>query len=121
MSKTQRARPLAVLALVAGLAGTAGGAMAQSLPADADAPPAAPGQVMSDAQPLPAEVRDSHGAIVLEQSKVRAQQQRTDFTAAGERTGVTSTIGRNVSRIVERARSWNDVREADAGAPAQAR
>lgn len=114
--KLQQARSFAALALVAGLAG---GAMAQStVPADSDAPQAPPGQVMSDAQPLPAEVRDSHGAIVLEQSKVRAQ--RNEFQAAGERTGVTSTIGRNVSRIVDRARSWNDMREAEA-APNDAR
>ena len=116
MSK-QQARPFAALVLAAGLAG---GAMAQStVPADSDAPSAPPGQVMSDVHPLPAEIRESHGAIVLQDSKVRAQQQRTDFQAAGERTGVGTTLGRNVSRIVERARSWNDVREADAGAPAQ--
>ncbi|TFZ01900.1 hypothetical protein [Ramlibacter humi] len=116
--KMQQARPLAVMALTAGLAG---GAMAQpatpAVPADSDAPPSSPGQVMSDVQPLPAEVRDSHGAIVLDQSKVRAQRQRNDFQAAGDRTGVTSTIGRNVSRIVERSRSWSDLREAEAPPP----
>ena len=87
--------------------------MAQERPNDPEQPDAAPGQVLSDVQPLPAEHRESiGGALILEQSPVRAQRQQ--FKAAGERTGIPSAIGRSVSRVIERARSWEDVREAEA-------
>lgn len=95
------------------LAGAMAGASAQSA-RDNPSPQAVPGQVLSDAQPLPAEDRESAGAVVLDHSRVRAQQQHNDFNAAAERTGIPSAISRNVSRVMERARSWNDVREADA-------
>ncbi len=97
----------AAIAIVAGLA-LAAGAQVRA-PNDSDAPPDPPGKVVSDAHPLPAEDRDSHGAIVLQESKVRAQAQ-----AAGERTGLTGVVGGRVSRLVERARTWDDVREAEA-------
>ncbi len=88
-------------------------AVAQQRPDDAEQPFTPPGQVLSDAQPLPAEHRESvGGALVLEQSPVRAQQQQ--FRAAGERTGIPSAIGRSVSRLLERTRGWGDVQEADA-------
>jgi hypothetical protein len=90
----------------------AGGAWAQSVP-DNEPPQPVPGQVLSDIQPLPAEDRESMGAVVLDDSRVRAQQTNA-FNAAGERTGIPSAIGRNVSRLLERARSWNEIREADA-------
>jgi len=103
-------RPCAALCLGAVLAGPL---LAQDRPEDAEQPEAPPGQVLSDAQPLPAEYRESiGGALLLEQSPVRAQQQQ--FRAAGERTGIPSAVGRSVSRIVERARGWDEVREADA-------
>lgn len=94
------------------LAGAMAGASAQSA-RDNEPPQPVPGQVLSDAQPLPAEDRESMGAVVLDDSRVRAQQ-RNDFKASAERTGIPSAIGRNVSRVMERSRSWSDVREADA-------
>lgn len=113
---------LAALALLPVL-GT--GALAQAVADEESAPPLpVPGQILSDAEPLPAEHRDSSGAVVLHDSRVRAQ--RSAFQAAGQRTGVTSAIGHNVTRLMERARSWSDVREAEApdasppGMPAQA-
>jgi hypothetical protein len=105
--KVHPARPWAVFLL----AGAMAGASAQSVP-DNEAPQPVPGQVLSDAAPLPAENRESAGAVVLHNSRVRAQ--RNAFDASAERTGVNTTIGRNVSRVIERARSWSDVREADA-------
>jgi len=90
---------------------------AQDRPEDAEQPQAPPGQVLSDAQPLPAEYRDSQGAVVLKNAPVRAQQQQ--LRDAAERTGIPSAVGRGVSRLIERARSWDDVREADAGSAAQ--
>jgi hypothetical protein len=104
-----RARHLAALVI----AGAAAGAIAQSAPADSDAPRPVPGQVVSDVQPMPAEDRDSTGAVVLHDSRVRAQQGNA-FTAAGERTGVSSAVSRRVSRLLEQTRSWNDMREAQA-------
>ena len=106
--KVPPARSWAVLLF----AGAMAGAFAQSV-RDNETPQPVPGQVMSDTQPLPAEHRDSMGAVVLDQSRVRAQQ-RAGFDASAERTGIPSAIGRNVSRVVERARSWSDLREAEA-------
>ncbi|TFZ06754.1 hypothetical protein EZ313_09070 [Ramlibacter henchirensis] len=103
------ARSWAVLLLAGAMAASAN---AQAVPDNAPPEPE-PGRVLSDAQPLPAEERDSSGAVLLENSRVRAQRGNA-FDASAERTGITSTIGRNVSRVIERARSWNDVREADA-------
>ena len=84
------------------------GAAAQVLP-DSEPPPPVPGEVLSDAQPLPAEHRDSQGAVVLDGSPVRAQQGQPRAQAVEP-----SRIGRNASLLVERTRSWNDVLEADA-------
>jgi hypothetical protein len=107
--KVLSARPWAVLFLTA--AGVA--ATAQTLPSDAEAPQEVPGLVLSDAQPLPAEDRESAGAVVLHESRVRAH--RSAFSASSERTGIPSAIGRNVSRVLDRARNGPDaVREADA-------
>lgn len=115
--KTPHARPWAALLLSAGLVT---GAFAQTVPDNQPSHPV-PGQVLSDAQPLPAEDRESAGAVVLDDSRVRAQRHRTAFDAAAERTGIPSAIGRSVSRLIEKARSWDDVREADAGAYPDAR
>jgi len=109
------ARSWAALCLGAALALPS---VAQQRPGDAEQPFTPPGQVLSDAQPLPAEHRDSvGGALILEQSPVRAQQQQ--FRAAGERTGIPSAVGRSVTRLLERSRSWGDVQEADASAVPQ--
>lgn len=74
-----------------------------------EAPPDPPGKVVSDAHPLPAEDRDSHGAIVLKDQPVRAQA-----AAGGERTGVTGVVGGRVTRLLDKAKTWDDVREAEA-------
>lgn len=103
-------RGCAALALLAGLAG---GAHAQAADEENAPPLPVPGQVLSDAEPLPAEHRDSSGAVVLHDSRVRAQRGNA-FQAAGQRTGVTSAIGHNVTRVLERARTWDQVREAEA-------
>jgi len=109
---------IAALALLAGLAAGAQGQSSQPAETENGPPQPVPGQVLSDAEPLPAENRDSSGAVVLHDSRVRAQ--RNAFQAADQRTGVSSAIGHNVSRVLERVRSWDEVREADAGeAPAE--
>ena len=96
------------------------GAAAQGAPDDPNQPLPVPGQVLSDVQPLPAEDRDSHGALLLQDSLVRAQRKANAFSAAGERTGVPSVIGRKVSRVLEQAHGWGTVpREADAADPLQ--
>jgi len=93
-----------------------GGAMAAGVGAQTAAPgetetrPPVPGQVMSDVQPLPAEDRDSTGALVLDQSQVRAQQQQSPSPPA--RIGIKPIVGRDISRLVERTRDWDDVRDA---------
>lgn len=91
--------------LLAGAAATAGAQTTS--PPDPDAPPRVqPGRVLSDVQPLPAEERESHGAVVMEGAPVRAQQ---DVPARAE----PPPLGRNAARLVERTRSWDDVREAE--------
>ena len=85
----------------AGLA--AGGALAQALT-----------PVQTDVAPLPAEDRDSVGAVVLENSMVRAQRQA--FAGHYTRTRVTS-VGRNVTRMERAARTKEELqqqREEDA-------
>jgi hypothetical protein len=72
------------------------GAVAQSAE-NRDAPlPQAPGTVLSDAQPLPAEDRDSPGALLLQQSPVRAQR----ATPAAEVGAGVRAVGRNVTQVL---------------------
>lgn len=73
-------------------------AFAQRIPADSSAPTAAPGQVLSDAQPLPAEDRDSTGAIVIHNSRVPAQQGHP--LAAGDLRNNPASIGRDPTRAM---------------------
>lgn len=71
--------------------------------------------VMSDAAPLPAEERDSTGAIVLDNSPVRAQRDR-DFDAS-ERRAENSSLGRGILRATLREQAKSDrakAREAEA-------
>jgi hypothetical protein len=106
------ARPWAILVLGGALANAAV-AQPQSVESDTQPHPV-PGQVLSDAEMLPAESRDSTGAVLLQQSPVRAQQQqRNAYSDSAARSGVNTTIGRNVQGIVDRARGWNELREAD--------
>lgn len=77
----------------------AGGALAQS---------SAP--VVTDVGPPPAEERNSHGAIVLENSLVRAQRDR-DFERSSANTGVVS-VGRGVIRETKKAKAQADLAQA---------
>ncbi|MDF2462076.1 MAG: hypothetical protein K0Q43_311 [Ramlibacter sp.] len=98
---------LAVLAAVLG----AGGVMAQTAPAPAPVPAdAAP--VVSDVGPAPAQERGSIGAIVLDDSLVRAQRDR-DFERTSARTGVAS-VGRGVMRQTMKAKAQAELAEARA-------
>jgi hypothetical protein len=89
----------------------AGGAFAQSTaPTPVDAAP-----VVTDVGPPPAQDRNSLGAIVLENSLVRAQRDR-DFERSSTRTGVTS-VGRGILRETMKAQAQADLaqsREAEA-------
>ena len=73
-------------------------ALSQRLPADSDAPPAAPGQVLSDAHPLPAEDRDSTGALVIHDSRVPAQ--RGHPSAAMDQRNDPTSVGQDVTRVM---------------------
>ncbi|WBY00029.1 hypothetical protein PE066_11090 [Ramlibacter tataouinensis] len=108
---------VAGLAVLAGLAAGAQGQSVQPAEIDNAPPQPVPGQVLSDVQPLPAEDRESAGAVVLHDSRVRAQ--REAFQGAERRTGISSAIGHNVTRVLERARTWGDVREAGSGDAAE--
>ena len=105
---------IAAFALLAARAVGAQGPSAQPAEIENAPPQPVPGQVLSDVAPLPAEDRESSGAVVLHESRVRAQ--RAAFRAAGHRTGITSAIGHNVTRVLEQARGWGEVREAGAEA-----
>jgi hypothetical protein len=92
-----------IAALLATLGG--GGVLAQTAPSQT-APHATP-PVVSDVGPRPAEDRSSMGAVVLENSLVRAQRDNA-FERAGSRTGVTS-VGQGVLRATMRAQTEADL------------
>jgi hypothetical protein len=66
--------------------------------------------VVSDIAPLPAEERGSTGAIVLENSMVRAQRDNA-FQRAAARTGVAS-VGRRVLRATMEAQPQGELAQA---------
>ena len=75
--------------------------------------------VATDVSPPPAEERSSTGAIVLENSLVRAQRDNA-FQRSASQTGVTS-VGRGVLRATSKAQVEADLakmREAEAAGPA---
>lgn len=76
----------------------AGGALAQTA------------TVQTDVGPRPAEDRSSTGAIVLENSLVRAQRDNA-FQRSGTATGVTS-VGRGVLRATSKARAEADLAQS---------
>ena len=97
--------------LLAALLG-ASGAVAQTA-----TPPAAPSTapVATDAGPPPAEERTSTGAIVLQNSLVRAQRENA-FGQDAARTGL-ATVGRGTTRIMNNAQLPSELaraREAEA-------
>jgi hypothetical protein len=85
-------------------------AVAQSAEDRDGSTPSVPGTVLSDAQPLPAEDRDSPGAIVLQQSPVRAQRAgAADEVGAGVRA-----VGRSVTQVLGGAPAALPVADAQA-------
>jgi hypothetical protein len=86
----------------------AGGVLAQTAPGASDSAPGAP--VVSDVGPPPAQERNSLGAIILENSPVRAQRDR-DFERSSSRNGVAS-VGRGVLRATMKAQAEADLAEA---------
>lgn len=88
-------------ALLAAVLG-AGSVLAQTSPSATS-----PGSVVSDVAPLPAEERASVGAVVLENSLVRAQRERA-FQRSAARTGVAS-IGRGVLRATRAKQTQADL------------
>lgn len=101
------------LAVIAAALG-AGAAFAQTAPAPATAT-TEPAPVVSDVGPAPAQERNSIGAIVLDDSLVRAQRDR-DFERSSSRTGVVS-VGRGVIRETMKAKAQAELakaREAEA-------
>lgn len=101
------------LAIVVAALG-AGGAMAQTAPAPA---PTDPAPVVSDVGPAPAQERNSMGAIVLDESLVRAQRDR-DFERSSVRTGVAS-VGRGAVRQAMKAKTQAELAEARASEAAE--
>jgi hypothetical protein len=101
-----RPRPCLTLLLGALLAAGAG---AQGARPESDAPPQDPTQVLSDVRPLPAEDRDSAGAV-LDASRMGAQRDAASAPSTGN--AVKPVENREISRIVDRTRSWDDVRDA---------
>jgi len=85
----------------------AGCVLAQTTPPVQTAPVA---PVVSDVGPAPAEDRSSTGAIVLENSMVRAQRENA-FQRSSSRTGV-ATVGRGVLRATLKAQAEADLAEA---------
>ena len=97
--------------LLAALLGV-GGAVAQTATSPATSPG---GQVVTDVGPPPAEERTSTGAIVLQNSLVRAQRDNA-FGQSAARTGV-ATVGRGTTRVLNNAQLSSELaraREAEA-------
>jgi hypothetical protein len=103
--------PMAMQAALLAAVLAAGGANAQTTPAEpAAATPGKAGAVMTDVGPAPAEERNSTGAIVLENSLVQAQRQN-GFARASAHTGVAS-IGRGVLRATLKAQKQAETAQA---------
>jgi hypothetical protein len=88
----------------------AGSAIAQTAPSPTPTPAGQAPPVVSDVGPPPAEDRSSTGAIVLENSLVRAQRDNA-FERSASQSGV-ATVGRGVLRSTMRARTEADLAQA---------
>lgn len=86
----------------------AGCVLAQTTPPVPTAPVEPP--VLSDVGPRPAEDRSSAGAIVLEDSLVRAQRENA-FQRSSERTGVSS-VARGAVRATMKAQTQAELAQA---------
>ena len=95
-------------ALVAAALG-AGSVLAQAIPSPSPAATSV-SPVVSDVGPRPAEDRSSVGAVVLEDSMVRAQRERA-FERSANRTGVNS-LGRGVLRATRQRQVEADLAAA---------
>jgi hypothetical protein len=85
----------------------AGGAAAQTTaPSTIEAP-----TVVTDVGPAPAQERNSIGAIVLEESPVRAQRDR-DFEQRPAPRARATTVGRNVLRSTKKAKARAELQES---------
>jgi hypothetical protein len=103
--------PMAMQAAMLAATLAAGGAIAQTIPAEpAAAAPGKPGAVVTDVGPAPAEERNSTGAVVLENSLVRAQREN-GFARASAHTGVAS-VGRGVLRATLKAQKQAETAQA---------
>lgn len=85
----------------------AGAAGAQTTAPTAIEPPT----VMTDVGPAPAHERNSIGAILLEESPVRAQRDR-DFEQGTTPRARASTVGRNVLRSTTKAKARAELQQA---------
>jgi hypothetical protein len=88
----------------------AGCVLAQTRPAATDSGSGLTPPVVTDAGPAPAQERESSGAIILENSMVRAQRQHA-FEQAASRTGV-ATVGRGVLRATLEAKRQAELAQA---------
>lgn len=104
--------PLSMRLALLAAAVAAGGAFAQNLAAPTD-----PSPVVSDVGPPPAHERNSMGAIVLDDSLVRAQRDR-DFERASSRTGVVS-VGRGAIRETMKLKAQADLAQSRAAEAAE--
>ena len=97
-------RPVLAMALAA-----AGSAFAQSSSPAATTPSVITSPaVMNDTMPLPAEDRESLGAVVLENSMVRAQRE----AFAARRTSLNvANIGRGVARAQRKAQTAQELQQ----------
>ena len=68
--------------------------------------------VVTDVGPPPAHERDSLGAIVLEDSPVRAQRDRDFEPGAATKKARASKVGREVLRSTTKAKARADLQEA---------
>lgn len=85
-----------------------GSVLAQTVPSPSPSPaPTSVSPVVSDVGPRPAEDRSSVGAVVLENSMVRAQREHA-FEQSARRTGV-ATIGRGVLRATRQQQTEADL------------
>ena len=96
-------------AICAATLGASGVFAQSSAPVVSDFTRTAP-PVISDAAPLPAEERESTGAIVLQNSMVRAQRQNA-FQRAASRDGVAS-VGSRVLRSTMEAQPQGELAQA---------
>jgi hypothetical protein len=96
------------VALAALAAVGAGSVLAQTRPSATDSGLLPP--VVTDVGPAPAQERESSGAIILENSMVRAQREHA-YERAAARTGVES-VGRAVLRATMEAQREADLAQA---------